>query len=111
MRCPSALPNEPERLKALAQYGLSSERPLPSLDPVVQIAAHAFDAPAAAVNMIGREEVFFAASEGIGECDMRRDISFCAHAITQDDVLVIEDARLDSRFHDNPLVTGAAQIR
>ena len=111
MRCPSALPDEPERLKALAQYGLSSERPLPSLEPVVQIAAHAFDVPAAAVNMIGRDEVFFAASSGIGECDMGRDISFCAHAITQDEVLVVEDARLDARFHDNPLVTGPAQIR
>lgn len=111
MRCPSALPDEPERLEALAQYGLSSDQPLPSLDPIVQIAAHAFDAPAAAVNMIGREEVFFAASIGIGDCDMRRDVSFCAHAITQDDVLVVEDARLDARFHDNPLVTGNAQIR
>ena len=111
MRCPSALPDEVDRLKALAQYGLSSDRPLPSLDPIVQIAAHAFDAPAAAVNMIGREEVFFAASVGIGECDMRRDVSFCAHAITQDDVLVVEDARLDARFHDNPLVTGRSKIR
>lgn len=111
MRCPSALPDEPERLKALAQYGLSAERPLPSLDPVVQIAVRAFDVPAAAVNMIGRDEVFFAASAGIGECDMSRDVSFCAHAITQDDVLVVEDARLDARFHDNPLVTGSAQLR
>lgn len=111
MRCPSALPDEPERLKALAQYGLDSERPLPSLDPVVQIAAHAFDVPAAAVNMIGRDEVFFAASTGVGACDLGRDVSFCAHAITQDDVLVVEDARLDTRFHDNPLVTGPTQIR
>lgn len=111
MRCPSALPDEPDRQKALAQYGLSSDCPLPSLDPVVQIAAHAFDVPAAAVNMIGNKEVFFAASIGIADCDMRRDISFCAHAITQDDVLVVEDARLDARFHDNPLVTGSAQIR
>ena len=111
MRCPSALPDELDRLEALAHYELSSDRPLPSLDPIVRIAAHAFDVPAAAVNMIGRDEVFFAASTGIAECDMRRDISFCAHAITQDDVLVVEDARLDARFHDNPLVTGDAQVR
>lgn len=111
MRCPSALPNEQARLRSLAQYGLSSERPLPSLDPVVEIALRAFDVPAAAVNMIGRDEVFFAASAGIGDCDMSRDVSFCAHAITQDDVLVIEDARADARFHDNPLVTASAGIR
>jgi diguanylate cyclase (GGDEF)-like protein/PAS domain S-box-containing protein len=111
MRYPSALPDESDRLRALAEYGLGSERPLRSLDPVVQIAVRAFDVPAAAVNMIGREEVFFAASAGIAKCDMSRDVSFCAHAITQEDVLVVEDARLDARFHDNPLVTGPAQLR
>lgn len=111
MRCPSVLRDESERLKALAQYGLSGERPLPSLDPIVQLAVRAFNVPGAAVNLIGREEVFFAASEGIGACDKSRDISFCAHAITQDDVLVVEDASLDARFHDNPLVTGPNPIR
>lgn len=77
---------------------------LPSLDPVVQIARRVFSTPAAAVNMIGEERVFFAASSGIGKADMRREISFCAHAITQREVLVVEDAQLDLRFHDNPLV-------
>ena len=40
-----------------------------------------------------------------------RDISFCAHAILNDDVLVIPDARTDPRFIDNPLVTGEPYIR
>lgn len=111
MRCPSVLPDEPERLKALAQYGLSSTRPLPSLDPVVEIATKVFDTPTAAVNLVGQEEVYFAASCGAADCDMARDISFCAHAIVQEEVMVVEDARLDPRFYDNPLVTGPAQIR
>ncbi|MBU3077352.1 putative bifunctional diguanylate cyclase/phosphodiesterase [Sphingomonas quercus] len=107
MRCPSAIEDEDGRLRTLADYGLSPDKPLPSLDPIVEIAARLFDVPAAAVNMIGRDEVFFAASTGIGACDMRRDVSFCAHAITQDDVMVVEDALADPRFHDNPLVAGA----
>lgn len=111
MRCPAALPNETQRLTALSQYGLDGDRSLPSLEPVVKLAVELFDVPAAAVNMIGSDHVFFAASAGIGECDMRRDVSFCAHAITQDEVLVVEDALLDERFHDNPLVTGPEQIR
>lgn len=111
MRCPSVLPDEHDRLMTLAQYGLSAEQALPSLEPVVEIAVQIFGVSTAAVNMIGRDEVFFAASRGVGECDMARDVSFCAHAITQDDVLVVEDTKLDSRFHDNPLVTGPAKIR
>ena len=113
MKCPPALPTEPERLKALAAYGLGSDRPLPSLDPVVQIAARMFGMPVAAVNMIGSDHVFFAASTGIdaASTDMSRNSSFCAHAIAQQDVMVVPDATQDERFHDNPLVTGPAGLR
>ena len=111
MRCPSVIVDEPDRLLALAEYGLDEEEILPDLEPVVQIAARMLDMPMAAVNMIGSDHVFFAASVGIGACDMRRENSFCAHAITQNEVMVVLDATLDPRFHDNPLVTGQAGIR
>lgn len=108
MRCPAISSDESARLKALAEYGL--EQGLPSLDPIVEIAQRMFGVSAAAVNMIGSDHVFFAASTGIGEADMRRDMSFCAHAINQDEVMVVPDARLDPRFHDNPIV-AAGMIR
>jgi len=111
MKCPAIFPNESERLRALSSYGLDDEQMLKSLDPVVRIASRMFDMPVAAVNMIGSDHVFFAASVGVGEVDMRRDVSFCAHAITQFDVMVVPDATLDERFHDNPLVTGDANLR
>ncbi len=111
MKCPPILETEDERLQALALYGLTDEQPLPSLDAVARIAAHMFGMPVAAVNMISSDHVFFAASIGIGEVDMRRDVSFCAHAITQDGVMVVPDATQDERFHDNPLVTGEAGLR
>jgi diguanylate cyclase (GGDEF)-like protein len=111
MKCPPVLATEPERLKALSAYGLGTDRPLPSLDPVVNIAARMFDMPISAVNMIGSDHVFFAASFGIDDVDMRRDVSFCAHAILQDGVMVVPDATQDERFHDNPLVTGPAHLR
>lgn len=106
MRCPSAIEDEEGRLNALTQHGLSAGVPVPALDPVVEIAVKLFGVPAAAINIIGDDHVFFAASAGVGDCDMTREASFCAHAITQDDVMVIEDAELDPRFHDNPLVTS-----
>lgn len=111
MKCPAIFPNESARLNALADYGLDQEQMLQSLDPVVRIASRMFDMPVAAVNMIGSDHVFFAASVGVGEVDMRRDVSFCAHAITQSDVMVVPDATLDERFHDNPLVVGQANLR
>ncbi len=111
MKCPPPLPSETERLRALSEYGLDARRALPSLDPVVRIASRMFNMPVSAINMIGSDHVFFAASTGFEETDMRRDVSFCAHAVLQDDVMVVPDARLDERFHDNPLVCGAASIR
>mgnify|MGYP000910519329 CR=1 FL=1 len=111
MLCPAIFPNEAQRLKALSEYGLDSDQMLDSLDPVVRIASRMFDMPIAAVNMIGSDKVFFAASQGVGEVDMRRDVSFCAHAINQQGVMLVPDAKLDIRFHDNPLVTGDAHIR
>lgn len=106
MRCPSAIQDEEGRLIALGEHGLRAGVAVPSLTPIVEIAARLFGTPAAAVNIIGNDHVFFAASSGIGDCDMSRDVSFCGHAITQDDVMVVPDAALDPRFHDNPLVTA-----
>lgn len=110
MRCPDRSPDEPGRLQALAEYGLDEEAGLPSLDPIVDLAAKIFDCEASAVNMIGDDHVFLASSCGIGDCDMSREVSFCAHAINQHEVMVVEDAALDPRFHDNPIV-AAGMIR
>ncbi|HMU67753.1 MAG TPA: sensor domain-containing diguanylate cyclase, partial [Cellvibrionaceae bacterium] len=59
---------------------------------------------------------FFGAAVGIEYRDLStlersREVSFCAHAITQDEVMVVADASCDERFFDNPLVTGNAQVR
>jgi diguanylate cyclase (GGDEF)-like protein/PAS domain S-box-containing protein len=111
VKCPAILANEQERLAALYEHGFDDEGLVPSLEPIVQIAARMFDMPVAAVNMIGSDHVFFAAAVGIGETDMRRDVSFCAHAINQPQIMVVPDTVLDERFHDNPLVTGDANVR
>ena len=65
MKCPTIFANESERLKALTAYGLDDEQMIRSLDPVVHIASRMFDMPVAAVNMIGNDHVFFAASVGV----------------------------------------------
>jgi diguanylate cyclase (GGDEF)-like protein/PAS domain S-box-containing protein len=111
MRCPAILQTESERLTALSNHGLDDESLIPNLDPVVHIAARMFGMPVAAVNMIGSDHVFFAAHVGAGKFDMSRDVSFCAHTINQPDVMVVPDASLDERFHDNPLVTGEINLR
>lgn len=113
MKCPDIPEDDPQRLKALYEYALEPGDTLSSLSPVVRIASRMFDMPIAAVNMIGSDRVFFAASHGLGDgsVDMTRDVSFCAHAILTENGMIVRDAAQDERFHDNPLVTGPSQVR
>lgn len=104
-------PNEDERLRALSGYGAVDTAPEPELDRIVRLAATLFDAPIALVSLIGETRNFFKARVGVGICESPRDISFCAHALVAEDVLVIPDAAADPRFAANPLVVSGPALR
>lgn len=63
------------------------------------------------ISLVAEDRQWFKAKVGISLTETARDISFCAHAILNDDLLVIPDATKDPRFRDNPLVTGRERIR
>ncbi len=114
MRRPSVIADEEARLRALAEYGFADVPQVPDLDPITQLAARIFGVPTAVVNLVDRHNVFFASSVGTDHIESSlagREISFCAHAITGDDLMVVPDASRDPRFHDNPLVTGPTNFR
>jgi PAS domain-containing protein len=48
---------------------------------------------------------------GLTTSQTSRSISFCGHAILEDDVMVVPDAAADARFADNPIVTGEPNVR
>jgi GAF domain-containing protein len=48
---------------------------------------------------------------GLEEQQTPRDIAFCAHAILQDEPLIVADATKDQRFANNPMVTGEMNVR
>lgn len=106
--------DENGRLAALADYAWGDDPTDPTLVPIVQMAARIFQVPTAVVNLVAQDHVFFAAGIGLDGIDASltgRDISFCAHAVANDETLIVPDATRDPRFHDNPLVTGSAHFR
>lgn len=103
--------NEEVRLKALNDYHLLDTPPEEDFDRLAGLAAQLFDVPIVLVSLLERDRQFFKAHFGFDLCQTSREISFCAHAIMQDDILLIPDAAKDRRFASNPLVLGPPFIR
>jgi len=80
-------------------------------DRIVQFAAAEFDVPIALLSLVDENRQWFKSRVGLDACQTARDISFCGHAISQSGLFVVEDALLDMRFADNPMVTAAPFVR
>ncbi|MEM1211203.1 MAG: GAF domain-containing protein [Planctomycetota bacterium] len=103
--------DESLRLLALQRCQLLDTTPETFFDGIVRLAAAHFAVPIALVSLVDTDRQWFKAKHGLDAVASCRDHAFCAHAILQDDILEIPDAREDERFHDNPFVTDAPHIR
>ncbi|MCA1248297.1 GAF domain-containing protein [Massilia sp. MS-15] len=103
--------NEQERLALLHELLLLDTPPEERLDKIVAFAASEFDVPVCLISLVDSERQWFKARVGLAACETPRDISFCAHALHSGQILLVPDALLDARFHDNPLVLGPPHIR
>jgi diguanylate cyclase (GGDEF)-like protein len=104
-------PDEPQRLAALHNLGLLFTPAEERFDRITRLASRALACPMALIALVGSECGWFKSVLGLDAAEAPRDVSFCAHAILNDDTLVVEDATLDPRFADNPLVAGDLHIR
>jgi diguanylate cyclase (GGDEF)-like protein len=101
-----------DRLAALSSYHILDTPPEAAFDALTQIAAEYFKVPISLVSLVDTDRQWFKASKGLSATETPRTASFCAHAILRpDEVMVVEDANLDPRFADNPLVRGDPSIR
>lgn len=102
---------EPRRLDALQLAGLLDGPPDPAFDEVARLAARICGTPTALVSFVAEARQWFKTRVGLEAPETPRSASFCAHAIREEQGIVVPDATKDPRFADNPLVVGPPGIR
>ncbi|WP_307806894.1 protein kinase [Naasia sp. SYSU D00057] len=103
---PAEQDREAARLSAVHRYGVLDTAPEPSFDRLTALAARVLDAPVSILSIVDADRIWFKSHHGIDLDQIDRDPGLCASAILQDAPWIIEDARVDPRAQENPLVTG-----
>ncbi len=102
---------EPERLASLHHAQLIDTAPDPAFDRLTALAGHVCDCPIALVTLLTSSRQWFKSRVGVQLAQTSRDAAFCSYTIMERVPFIVEDALSDSRFANNPLVTGEPHIR
>ncbi len=104
--------NEALRLQALRSYDILDTAPEPAYEGLCYLASLICGTRMAAITLIDEHRQWFKAKQGIDDHETPREHAFCAHAICNPgQVMVVEDARTDDRFQDNPYVLNDPHVR
>jgi hypothetical protein len=108
-----SMKEELRRLQVLKSYLILDAEREEAFDRITGIASRFFDVPIALVSLVDLGRQWFMSNRGLGSVrETPRKDAFCAHAIlNKNNILIVNDARVDFRFKDNSLVTGPPHIR
>jgi len=113
MDAPATPHDDSARLEELRSYGVLDTDADPYFDDISELARRLAATEIGSVTLVDEHRQWFKSCVGVplGQQETPRRVSFCGHTILQRDPLIINDARQDARFHDNPLVIGEPGIR
>ncbi|WP_038173334.1 MULTISPECIES: sensor domain-containing diguanylate cyclase [Vibrio] len=106
MQGPQKPHNEAQRVEALKRLNILDTKPEERFDRLTRLARRFFDVPVAVVSLIDSDRQWFKSCDGIDVKETSREVSFCGHAILGNEPLIVPNTLKDTRFCDNPLVTG-----
>ena len=103
--------NEAARLAALESYDILDTDREQAYDDFTTLAAQVCGTPIALIGLIDDTRQWFKSKIGLDGDETPRDLTFCGHALADNQMLVVGDALEDRRFHDHPMVLGEPNIR
>ena len=103
--------NEAGRLAALRSLQILDTPPEERFDRITRLALQHFKVPVALISLMDENRQWFKSYQGLDIKEIPRSVSFCDYAHLTDDLMVVEDTRLDTRFADNPFVVGEPFVR
>ena len=99
------------RIAAVQALDLLDTEPEAAFEDAVQLAATICNTPISLITVLDGKRQWFKSRIGLTVTETPQEQAFCAHAIRQPNLFIVEDAKLDERFDENPLVTGDPNIR
>ncbi|PIA72092.1 GGDEF domain-containing protein [Pseudomonas sediminis] len=90
--------NETLRQQALDRLELLDTPADPYLDTLTRLAHDLFGVRTALVTLVDRDRQWFKSRQGLDLAETPRSLSYCSHAVMQDEPLFIEDSHVDVRF-------------
>lgn len=108
----ASLPHdEQDRLQELYKTGLLDSASEADFDEIVQLASRICDVPISLISLIDAGRQWFKAKTGLDVTETERGLSFCSHAILQDEMMEVRDVSKDERFAGNPFVENEPMVR
>ncbi|MDQ2822777.1 MAG: excisionase family DNA-binding protein [Pseudomonadota bacterium] len=102
---------EVARVRATRATGLFDTPASNHYDRIVRVAALLTDMPIALISLLDEQRQWFKSRIGLSITETPRSWAFCNYTIMHNKIMMVEDASLDPRFSENPLVTGHEAIR
>ena len=103
--------DEATRLQSLYKLDVLDTPAEERFDRITRLAQYIFGVPIALISLVDKDRQWSKSSAGLPAGETPRYNSFCAHAILQDESLIVPDTTKDERFFDNPFVTSEPYLR